>query len=79
MRVDASHARRLAPAAEAAARHRRVAPRRGEQARARTEKQLVYERRRRRERTRKQKRSGEARPGDDTAIGCSFFPTMTAR
>ena len=49
-------ARARAAAAEAAARERRVAPRRGEQVRARTGKQLAYERRRRQERT--QNRSG---------------------
>src|SRR6266516_2536003 len=49
---------RARAAAEAAASERRVAPRRGgEQVRARTEKQLAYERRRRQERTRKQKRA----------------------
>ncbi len=45
--------------AEGAARDRRLASRRGEQARARTEKQLAYERRRRQERTRKQKRAAK--------------------
>jgi adenylylsulfate kinase-like enzyme len=48
-----------AAAAEAAARERHVAPRRGEQVRARTQKQLAYERRRRQERTRKQKRAAK--------------------
>jgi DNA-binding transcriptional regulator YiaG len=52
-------ARARAAATEAAARERRVAPRRGEQARARTQKQLAYERRRRQERTRKQKRAAK--------------------
>jgi hypothetical protein len=52
-------ARARAAAAEAAARERRVAPRRGEQVRARTGKQLAYERRRRQERTRKQKRAAK--------------------
>jgi Homeodomain-like domain/Meiotically up-regulated gene 113 len=49
---------RARAAAEAAARERRVAAGRGgEQVAARTEKQLAYERRRRQERTRKQKRA----------------------
>ena len=50
---------RARAAAEAAAREPRVAPRRGERARARTQKQLAYERRRRQERTRKQKRAAK--------------------
>ena len=44
-------------AAEAAAQERRVAPRQGGPLRARTQKQLAYERRRRQERTRKQKQA----------------------
>jgi len=58
--VDAAEApaRARAAAEAAAARERRVALRRGgEPVRARTEKQLAYERRRRQERTRKQKRA----------------------
>jgi hypothetical protein len=50
---------RARAAAEAAHRERRVAPRRSEQVRARTEKQLAYDRRRRQERTRKQKRAAK--------------------
>jgi len=50
---------RARAAAEAAARERRVAPRRGERLRARTQKQLAYERRRRQQRTRKQKRAAK--------------------
>jgi DNA-binding CsgD family transcriptional regulator len=51
---------RARAAAEAAHREGRVAPRRGgEPVRARTEKQLAYERRRRQERTRKQKRAAK--------------------
>jgi hypothetical protein len=50
---------RARAAAEAAARERRVAPRRGEQLRARTEKQLAYERRRRQGRAGKQKRAAK--------------------
>ena len=49
-----------ARAAAAAATHERpVAPRQGGQLRARTEKQLAYERRRRQERTRKQQRAAK--------------------
>jgi hypothetical protein len=50
---------RARAAVAAAARDRRVAPRRGEQLRARTEKQLAYERRRRQERAGKQKRAAK--------------------
>jgi Meiotically up-regulated gene 113 len=57
--LEAPARARGAAAAEAAARERRVAPRRGEQVRARTGKQLAYERRRRQERTRKQKRAAK--------------------
>ncbi|HEY8775611.1 MAG TPA: GIY-YIG nuclease family protein, partial [Gaiellaceae bacterium] len=46
---------RARAAAAAAAQERRVAPRRGERLRARTQKQLAYERRRRQQRTAKQK------------------------
>ena len=50
---------RARAAAEAAARESPVAPRRVVRLRARTEKQLAYERRRRQERTRKQKRAAK--------------------
>jgi Homeodomain-like domain len=50
---------RARAAAEAAARELRLAPRRGEQLRARTEKQLAYEHRRRQERAAKQKRAAK--------------------
>jgi len=50
---------RARAAAKATARDRRVAPRRGEQVRARTEKQLAYERRRQQERAAKQKRAAK--------------------
>jgi DNA-binding transcriptional regulator YiaG len=50
---------RARAAAEAAARERRVAPRRGEQQLARTEKQLAYERRRRQQRAAKQMRAAK--------------------
>ncbi len=50
---------RAGAAAAAAARERPVAPPRGGRPRARTEKQLAYERRRRQERTRKQRRAAK--------------------
>jgi DNA-binding transcriptional regulator YiaG len=50
---------RARAAAETAAREHRVAPGLGEKMRARTQKQLAYERRRRQERTRKQKRAAK--------------------
>ena len=50
---------RARAAAAAAARERPVAPRRGKEVRARTEKQLAYERRRRQERTRKQRQAAK--------------------
>jgi hypothetical protein len=50
---------RARAAAEAAARDRPLVPRRGGRPRARTQKQLAYERHRRQERTRKQKQAAK--------------------